>query len=143
MALNRTIQMGRLTADPVFHSTTSGVGCATFTIACERDFGAGSDGKKETDFLDCVAWRSTADFCTKHLTKGRQIVVDGRLQSRNYTDKNDNKRKAVEIVVDRIYFADSKRDGDRPASTPGTYENQQDEPTDYAYIGDDGCPLPF
>ena len=143
MALNRTIQMGRLTADPMFHSTTGGVGCATFTIACERDFGSGSDGKKETDFLDVIAWRSTADFACKHLTKGRQVVVDGRLQSRNYTDKHGNKRKSVEIVADRIYFADSRRDDARPAPTPSTYDDQQDEPTDYAYIADDGTDLPF
>lgn len=142
MALNSVSLMGRLTDDPVFHQTTGGVASATFTLACVRDFGAGPDGKKETDFIDFIAWRSTADFACKHLTKGRQVVVDGRLQSRNYTDKNGNKRKSVEVVADRIYFADSRRDDDRTASTPGIYENQQDEPTDFAYT-DDGSDLPF
>ena len=135
--------MGRLTRDPELRRTGSGIAVAGFALAVDRDHSSKEDGSKETDFLEVVAWRSTAEFVSKHLTKGRMIAVDGRLQSRSYEDKDGNKRKAVEIVADRVYFADSGRDNARQAYTPGTYENQQDEPTGYAYAEDDGSDLPF
>ena len=144
MSMNRVLEMGRLTRDPELRRTGSGIPVATFSIAVERDHSSKEDGSKETDFFDVVAWRSTAEFVAKYLAKGRMIAVDGKLQSRSYEDKDGNKRKTVEIVAERVYFADSGRDNARTTSTPGTYENQQDEPTDYAYItSDDGSDLPF
>ena len=108
--LNHVTIMGRLTRDPELRRTGSGVAVASFTVAVDRDFG-GKDGEKETDFFDCVAWRATGEFVAKYFTKGRMIVVDGRLQSRNWTDKEGNKRHTVEVVADNCYFGDSKKDG--------------------------------
>ena len=139
MGMNRIIVMGRLTADPIYSRTTSGIGRATFTMAVDRDYGAKEDGSRETDFLDVVTWRNTADFATKHLGKGRMVAVDGRLQSRTYEDKDGKKRKAVEIIAERIYFADSKRDGDRPAQNA----YQPAEPTGFAEVSGDDSELPF
>lgn len=138
MSLNRVSIMGRLTNDPEFRTTGSGVHCTTFCLAVGRDYGAKDDGGREADFLDVVAWRQTAEFAAKHLTKGRQVVVDGRIQTRNYTDKEGNNRKAVEIVPDRIYFADSKRTDERPMQN--TYQPEQ--PTGFAEMDDNGD-LPF
>ena len=105
--LNHIVLMGRLTRDVELRTTQSGVSVASFTLACDRDFG-GRDGEKETDFIDCVAWRSTADFAAKYFSKGRMAVVSGRLQIRPWTDKEGNKRYSTEIVVDNMYFGDSK-----------------------------------
>ena len=110
--LNRITLMGRLVADPDMHTTTSGVSVATVRLAVDRDFKNKQTGEKEADFFNVVAWRNTADFVGKYFTKGRMAVVEGRLQSRNYDDKDGNRRTAVEIVADNFYFADSKRDGD-------------------------------
>lgn len=107
--LNHITIMGRLTRDPELRRTGSGIAVASFTIACDRDFG-GQDGQKEVDFIDCVAWRNTGEFVAQYFTKGRMIVVDGRLQSRKYTDKDGNKRTAAEVVADHCYFGDSKRE---------------------------------
>ena len=105
--LNKIIVMGRLTADPILKTTPSGTPVTSFTIACDRDFKNGN-GEKETDFIEVVAWRNTAEYICKFFTKGRMAVVSGRLQIRNYTDKDGNKRKAAEIVSDAVYFGDSK-----------------------------------
>lgn len=107
--LNHITVMGRLTKDPELRRLQSGTGVASFTIACERDF-SGKDGEKETDFIDCVAWHKTAEFVDKYFSKGRMAVVSGRLGIRNYTDKDGNKRKASEVTVENIYFADSKKE---------------------------------
>ena len=107
--LNHISVMGRLTADPELRRTGNGTAVASFTIACDRDFG-GQDGQKETDFINCVAWRQTGEFVSKYFTKGRMIVVDGRLQVRRYTDKDGNKRTAAEVVAEHCYFGDSKRE---------------------------------
>ena len=107
--LNHITIMGRFTKDPELRRTQSGTGVASFTIACERDF-ADKSGEKETDFLDCVAWHKTADFVEKYFSKGRMAVVSGRLQIRSWRDKDENPRKTAEIVVDNIYFADSKKE---------------------------------
>lgn len=111
--LNRVILMGRLTADPELKQTQSGVSVTGFTIAVDRNY-TPQGAERQADFINCVAWRNTAEFICRFFTKGRMMAVEGTLQVRNYTDKNDNKRQAVEVVVDQAYFADSKSTG-----TPG------------------------
>lgn len=109
--LNKIIIMGRLTRDPELRRTGSGTAVTSFSLAVDRDFKSQS-GEKETDFIDVVAWRSTAEFVSKYFTKGRMAVVEGRLQIRDWTDKDGNKRTTAEVVADQVYFGDSKRDGD-------------------------------
>lgn len=109
--LNHIVLMGRLTGDPELRHTGTGVAVASFTLACDRDF-KDKDGTKETDFVDVVVWRNTAEFVCKHFTKGRMAVVIGRLQVRNWTDKEGNKRRSAEIAADNVYFGDSKKEGD-------------------------------
>ena len=108
--LNRICVAGRLTRDPELRHTQSGTSVASFTIACERDFKDKQTGEKVTDFVDVVAWRSTAEFVSRFFTKGRMAVVEGRLQVRNWTDKEGNKRRSAEILADSIYFGASKKD---------------------------------
>ena len=114
--LNHITIMGRLTRDPELRRTGSGVAVASFTLAVDRDFGKNDNGERETDFIDCVAWRQTGEFVSKYFTKGRMIVVDGRLEMRDWTDRDGNKRTSAEVIVDNAYFGDSKRDGDNSAS---------------------------
>ena len=109
--LNHIVIMGRLTRDPELRRTGSGIAVTSFTVAVDRDFGKNENGEKETDFIDCVAWRQTGEFVSKYFTKGRMAVVSGRLQMRNWTDKEGNKRTTAEVVADNVYFGDSKRDG--------------------------------
>ena len=108
--LNKVVIMGRLARDPELRRTQSGVSVTSFRIACDRDFKSQS-GEKETDWIDIVAWRNTAEFVSKYFQKGRMAIVEGRLQTRDWTDKDGNRRVAVEVVADNIYFGDSKRDG--------------------------------
>ena len=110
MALNRIVIMGRLTRDPELRRTQSGTAVASFTLAVDRDFKSKDSGEKQADFIDCVAWRSTGEFVSKYFTKGRQAVVEGRLQLRDWTDKDGNKRRSAEVVAESVYFADSKHD---------------------------------
>mgnify|MGYP004694664957 FL=1 len=107
--LNKVIVMGRLVRNPELRRTNSGTAVASFTIACDRDFKS-DGGEREADFIECVSWRNTAEFVSKHFSKGRMAVVSGRLQTRNWTDKEGNKRKATEIVAESVYFGDSKRE---------------------------------
>lgn len=107
--LNRTVIMGRFTADPELRRTQSGTAVTSFSLAVERDF-KGQGGERETDFIDLVAWGGTAEFVAKYFTKGRMAVADGRVQTRSWTDKHDQKRKSTEIVAENVYFADSKRE---------------------------------
>ena len=109
--LNTVIIMGRLTRDPEMRTTQSGVAVASFTLAVDRDFGGRDGGEKQTDFIDCTAWRHSADFVSKYFAKGSMAVVKGRLQIDNYTDNDGNKRKAAKVIADNIYFGDSKKDG--------------------------------
>lgn len=102
--LNHITIMGRLTRDPELRRTGTGTAVASFTLAVDRDF-----GEKETDFIDCVAWRQTGEFVDKYFTKGRMAVVSGRLQIREWTDKNGNSRRTAEVVADSVYFGDSKQ----------------------------------
>ena len=100
--------MGRLTRDPELRRTGSGTSVTSFSLACDRDFKSQS-GEKETDFIEVVAWKNTAEFISKYFSKGRMAVVEGRLQIRDWTDKAGNKRTTAEVVADNVYFADSKR----------------------------------
>lgn len=106
--LNHIVIMGRLTRDPELRRTGSGVAVTNFTLAVDRDFTGKDGGEKETDFIDCVAWRNAGEFVNKYFTKGRMACVSGRLQIREWTDKDGNKRRAAEVVADNVYFADSK-----------------------------------
>ena len=109
--LNRIILMGRLTRDPELRYTQSQIPVASFRVAVDRDFGRGEE--RQTDFIDCVAWRSTGEFVSKYFQKGSMAVVSGRLQMRDWTDKDGNKRTSAEVVADNVYFGESKRrDGD-------------------------------
>ena len=114
--LNHIVLMGRLTRDPELRRTGTGIAVASFSIAVDRDFGSKETGEKETDFIDIVAWRNTAEFVSKYFTKGRMAVVSGRLQIRNWNDKDGNKRRSAEVVADNVYFGDSKRDSESGGS---------------------------
>ena len=106
--LNKVVIMGRFTKDPELRRTGSGTAVTSFSLACDRDFKSQS-GEKETDFIEVVAWKNTAEFVSKYFSKGRMAVVEGRLQIRDWTDKAGNKRVTAEVVADNVYFADSKR----------------------------------
>ena len=110
--LNRVILMGRLARDPDLRHTQSGTAVASFRLAVDRDFKDKATGEKATDWIDVVAWRATAEFVSRYFTKGRLAVVEGRLQMRDWTDKDGNKRTSAEVVADNVYFGDAKRDGD-------------------------------
>ena len=170
--LNHIAIMGRLTRDPELRRTGSGLPVASFTVAVDRDFGKNENGEKETDFIDCVAWRNTAEFVSKYATKGRMVAVSGRLQIRGWTDKDGNKRRTAEVVADNVYFGDSRRDaeggnayggnsygngGNRGGYNGGNSYGQQ-QPTggfggyaqpasapasDFAMLEDDDAQLPF
>ena len=112
--LNKIILMGRLTRDPELRRTGSGTAVTSFSLAVDRDFKSQS-GEKETDFIDIVAWRNTAEFVSKYFTKGRMAVVEGRLQIHDWKDKDGNNRHSAEVVADNIYFGDSRKDTAAPA----------------------------
>ena len=135
--MNHIVIMGRLTKDPELRRTNSGTAVAGFTLAVDRDYSSKDSSEKETDFIDVVAWRTTAEFAAKHFTKGRMACVSGRLQMRDWTDKDGNKRRNAEVVADSIYFADSKKDaysGNSAATSAAC---------DYAQIEGDDEELPF
>ena len=156
--LNHITIMGRLVRDPELRRTGSGIAVASFTVAVDRDFGGRDGGEKETDFIDCVAWRQTGEFVSKYFTKGRMIVVSGRLQIRSWNDKDGNKRRTAEVVADNCYFGDSKRDGDSGSAFGGNnFANAYSAPagfggysapagnpaSDFAMLEDDDAQLPF
>jgi len=145
--LNHIVLMGRLTRDPELRRTGSGVAVASFTLAVDRDFGGKDGGEKETDFIDCVAWRQTGEFVSKYFTKGRMAVVSGRLQIRSWTDKDGNKRRTAEVLADNVYFGDSKRDGEGGITTNSGYTgfvaNNAVPASDFALLDDDDAQLPF
>lgn len=128
--LNSVIIMGRLTRDPELRRTQGGTAVTSFTMAVDRDFKSQS-GEKETDFIDVVAWRNTGEFAAKYLAKGRMAAVEGRIQVRDWQDKDGNRRKSVEVVADNVYFADSKRDS-KPQESRTVDDQEFDE------IEDDG-----
>ena len=150
--LNHIVIMGRLTRDPELRRTGTGIAVASFTVAVDRDFGGRDGGEKETDFIDCVAWRQTGEFVSKYFTKGSMIVVSGRLQIRGWTDKDGNKRRTAEVVADNCYFGDSKREGEgsygssyaAPAGNAyGGYSAPSAPASDFAMLADDDAQLPF
>ena len=158
--LNHITIMGRLTRDPELRRTGSGIAVASFSVAVDRDFGGRDGGEKETDFIDCVAWRQTGEFVSKYFTKGSMIVVSGRLQIRNWTDKDGNKRRTAEVVADNCYFGESKRSnegnssyggntyggnsyGSAPAPSYGYSAPAQSPASDFAMLDDDDAQLPF
>ncbi len=116
--LNNITLMGRLTKDPELRYTQSNTAVTSFTLAVERDY-SGKDSEKQVDFIDFIAWRHTAEFLSKYFSKGRMVVAVGRLQTRMWEDKNGNKRKAVEVVAENVYFGDSKKESDG-----GGYQSQ-------------------
>lgn len=152
MSLNKVVIMGRLARDPELRRTQSGVSVTSFRIACDRDFKSQS-GEKETDWIDIVAWRNTAEFVSKYFSKGRMAIVEGRLQTRDWTDKDGNKRTAVEVVADNVYFGDSKRDGDGGGYSGGYAAPSYGAPSggyaapmggsSFAEIDDEDGDLPF
>lgn len=106
--LNHIVIMGRLTRDPELRTTQSGVSVTSFTVAVDRDFGGRDGGERQTDFIDCVAWRQTGEFVSKYFHKGSMIVVSGRLQSRKWQDRDGNNRTSWEINADNVYFGESR-----------------------------------
>lgn len=137
--LNKIVIMGRLTRDPELRHTQQGTAVASFTLAVDRDFKS-QQGEKATDFIDVVAWRNTGEFAAKYFSKGRMAVVEGRLQFRDWTDRDGNKRRAAEVVAENIYFADSKRESDSREPTPVDYPIPDDQ---FAELADDDGELPF
>ena len=122
--LNHITIMGRLTRDPELRYTQSQTPVASFTVAVDRDFGGRDGGEKQTDFIDCVAWRQTAEFVSKYFTKGSMAVVSGRLQIRDWTDREGGKRRSAEVVVDNMYFGESRRrDGDSSDNRSSSYSS--------------------
>lgn len=153
--LNHIVVMGRLTRDPELRYTQSQTPVASFTVAVDRDFSSRETGERQTDFIDCVAWRSTAEFVSKYFQKGSMAAVSGRLQIRDWTDREGGKRRSAEIVADNVYFGESKRSRDnapassapapRPAST-GYNARYSDAPAGgsaFAELDDGDGELPF
>ena len=155
--LNHIVLMGRLTRDPELRYTQSQIPVASFSLAVDRDFGGRDGGERQTDFIDIVAWRSTAEFVSKYFTKGSMAVVSGRLQIRDWTDREGGKRRSAEVVADNVYFGESKRrdggDTSRPAapsaSAPahrgsyGGYDNVPLGSSAFSELDDDDGDLPF
>ena len=154
--LNHIVIMGRLTRDPELRRTGNGTAVTSFSLAVDRDYAPKDGGERETDFIDCVAWRQTGEFVSKDFTKGRMAVVSGRLQIRSWTDKDGNKRRTAEVVADNVYFGDSKRDDhagsgsyggnaySAPAPSYGGYSAPASAPaSDFAMLEDDDAQLPF
>ena len=134
--LNHITVMGRLTKDVELRRTNSGVAVASFTIACDRDFADKQSGQKETDFIDVVAWKNTAEFVEKFFSKGKMAIVSGRLQIRNWTDKDGNKRKTAEVVADSVYFGDSKREESNNGFSYPTANPNSAPAQDFALLND-------
>lgn len=159
--LNHITIMGRMTRDPELRRTGSGVAVASFTIAVDRDYNPKDGAEKEVDFIDCNAWRGTGEFVSKYFTKGSMAIVSGRLQIRNWTDKDGNKRRNAEVVADSVYFGDSKKssEGNSTYTAPNSYQGstsdfsetealinqyqQQGMQSDFAMLEDDDAQLPF
>lgn len=145
--LNRIIIMGRLTRDPELRRTANGTAVTSFTLAVDRDF-KNQSGEKETDFIDVVAWRNTAEFVCQYFGKGRMAVAEGRLQLRDWKDQNGNNRRVAEVVADNVYFGDSKRDGsgggyNAPASAPMGGYQPAPSTGGFSEIDDEDGELPF
>ena len=145
--LNRIIIMGRLARDPELRRTQAGVPVTSFRLAVDRDFKDKTTGERGTDWIDVVAWRQTGEFVSRYFTKGRMAVVEGRLQMRDWTDKEGNKRTSAEVVADNVYFGDSKRDGDGGGYSTGYHQGGYGAPPadgdQFAELSTDDGDLPF
>ena len=140
--LNHIVIMGRLTRDLELRRTQSGTAVTSFSIACDRDFKDKDSGERQTDFIDVVAWRTTAEYVCKYFSKGRMAVVEGRLQIRDWTDKDGGKRKSAEILANSVYFGDSKQDNQKSASNTSAKNGVDVSASDFAELEDVGT-LPF
>ena len=145
--LNKIFIMGRLTRDPELRHTQTGTAVASFTLAVDRDFKDKNSGERATDFINVVAWCQTGEFVSRYFTKGRMAVVEGRLQMRDWTDKDGNKRTTAEVVADNVYFGDAKKDGESSGEYQGGYQPAT-RPVDvsageFAELNDDDGKLPF
>lgn len=138
--LNHITIMGRLTKEPELRQTQSGKAVANFTLAVDRDY-AEKGAERETDFIDCVAWRGTAEFVDKYFGRGQMAVVSGRLQIRDWEDKDGNKRRKAEVVADNVYFGESKRDAG--ANGAPSYGVKPASASDFAVLEDEDSQLPF
>ena len=116
--LNRIVIMGRLVRDPDLRRTQAGTAVAAFTLAVERDFKDAATGERTADFIDCVAWRQTGEFVSRYFSKGRMAVAEGRLQLRDWVDRDGNKRRSAEVVVEQMYFGDSRSEGGQKSGQP-------------------------
>ena len=164
--LNHITIMGRMTRDPELRRTNSGVAVANFCLAVDRDYNSKDGGEKEVDFIDCIAWRGTAEFVNKYFSRGQMAIVSGRLRIRNWTDKDGNKRRNAEVEADSVYFGDSKKSdqgnstyqssyqpsyGQQAAQNPyaeteamiARYTSQGAQQSDFAMLEDDDGQLPF
>ena len=149
--LNRIVIMGRLTRDPELRRTQNGTAVTSFSVAVDRDFKSRESGEKATDFIDVVAWRQTAEFVCQYFTKGRMAVVEGRLQIRDWTDRDGGKRRNAEVVVDNIYFGESKRreGGEMRSDSRHAYQSSNEGVSPgmgasaFSELGDDDGELPF
>lgn len=155
--LNKIFLQGRLVADPELRHTNSGVAVASFRLAVDRDFKNRDTNERSTDFISCVAWRQTGEFVSRYFTKGRMAIVEGRLQIREYTDRDGNRRTAAEVVADNVYFGDSKRDNDNGGSFGGygqpaptyappasqSYSAPASAGNEFAELNEDDGELPF
>ena len=138
--LNKVFIMGRLARDPELRRTQSGIAVASFTLAVDRDYKDKSSGERATDWIDCTAWRQAGEFVSRYFTKGRMAVVEGRLQITDWTDKDGNKRRKTEVVVEQIYFGDSKPAG-QSSAPPQNYGAPPAQ--EYTELNDDDGELPF
>lgn len=144
--LNHIVIMGRLGRDPELRYTQSGIPVATFTLAVDRDFKDKNTGERATDWIDVVAWRSTGEFVSRYFSKGRMVVVEGRLQTRDWTDKEGNKRRSAEVVANSVFFADSRRDGDSSNTSTEYQDPDYGVPTgqdQFSEIAEGDGDLPF
>ena len=144
--LNHITIGGRLTKDPELRRTGNGTAVTSFSIACDRDFSNKESGERETDFVDIVAWRNTAEFVSKYFAKGRMAIISGRLQIRDWTDKDGNKRRSAEVLAESVYFGDSKQDGQKaaaPASFAPATSGVSVAPPMFSELDDDDEQLPF
>ena len=140
--LNHITVMGRMVRDPEMRRTGSNIPVASFTLAVDRDIANKQTGEKETDFIDCVAWRKTGEFVSKYFSKGRMAVVSGRLQIRNWTDDNGNNRRSAEIVADNVYFGDAKKDTSE-SNTNHYSGGEQYSANNFDMLEDPDSRLPF
>jgi single-strand DNA-binding protein len=146
--LNHLTIMGRMVRNPELRRAGSGIAVTSFTVAVDRDFTSRDSGERETDFIDCVAYRQVGEFVDKYFTKGRMAVVSGRLQIRSWTDKDGNKRRTAEVVADNVYFGDSKREESSGGnyggySAPALPGYPATPASDFAMLDDDDAQLPF